>query len=409
MRRLLPLIALVAFATGAEAFPGASLVDGKLGAALLGHPTTGFRGYAFGEDGKPKEIPLQVDELTDNDRWALDHGVKVGGDERPGVFDPNDAVVIRNRDLGARGEAARLPAGAASWVEVRVGAESSPLGFAYVGVFPDVAAPEASAHVRYDAKSDRVLADEYALKFDTILPNHVAFVDSIGELGESFVSATHAKGEAYLLGGMFHFARSEADMKEEVEGYRVGAVRAIRRGQYDVPLPLGFHASGRVEFIFYSDFLEITGRLRLKYPAWVAGADGGLSGFVEIPPSVKARAIWDPAMVKKSAVPMATPNPSGRSYAALVFEDGDVLVLAIRLDGGLRKMDQRFFFESRKGEKNKVFGFEVSEASRLEAGIHPFTLVAAFLRAPSEKQILETAQILASPPRVAVQKVARAD
>lgn len=409
MRRLIAILALLALATGADAFPGASLVDGKLGEAMLGHPTAAFRGYAFGKDGKPEEIPLQVDERTDNDRWALDHGVKVGGDERPGIFDPNDAIVILNRDLGVRGKVSALPAGAASWLEVRVGSEASPLGHAYVGVFPAAKAPQPSEHVRYDSKTDQVFADKYALKFDTVLPNHVAFVDEIGELGESFVSATHAVGEAYLLGGMFHFARSEADMKEEVEGHRIGAVRAIRRGQYVVPLPLGFHASGRVEFLFYADFLEITGRLRLKYPAWVAGADGGLSGFVEIPPSIAARPIWDPTMIKSSAVPVAVPNPSGESYAALVFDDGDVLVMAVRLEGGLRKMDQRFYFESREGQKNRVFGFEVSEASRLEAGIHPFTLVAAFLHGPTETEILETAKILASPPSVAVQKLALAD
>jgi len=372
---------------------------------MLGHRAASFRGYAFGKDGTATEIALQVDEVTDSDRWALDHGTKAGGDERPGIFDPNDAIVILNRDLGARGDRKALPSGAASWLEVRVGKEASPLGYAYVGVFPLAKEPKPSEHVRYDFETDRVLADRYALKFDTVLPNHVAFVEKVGDLGESFVTATHAKGEAYLLGGMFHFERSESDMKEEVEGYRAGPVRAIRRGQYDVPLPLGFHASGRVEFLFYADFLEITGRLRLKYPAWVAGADGGLSGFVEIPPSVKARPIWDPQMIQKSSVPVAVPNASGNSYAALVFENGDALVLAVRLEGGLRKMDQRFYFEAKKGQKNRVFGFEVSEASRLEAGIHPFTLVAAFLHSPNEKEIVETAEILASPPPIAVQKI----
>jgi hypothetical protein len=390
---LFAFVLLAAASVAAE--PGASVVFGDAATSLVGHPVASLRGFAI-DKGSAKEIPFQVDERAENDRWVLDRGPDAGGDDQPGTFDRNDALVFANRHLGERGDADVLPGGAAHWVELRVGSASSPLGFVYVGVFPPVetaAGPQAS--VRYDPRTDEAHGARYAIRFDDVLPNHVAFVDSLGELGESFVTATRAKGNARLLGGMVAFERSDADVSERIEGWRNGPVRSLRRGRYVVPLPLGFDASGRVDFFFYEDFVEIAGMLRLKVPPWVAGANGAMTGYVELPPKEAARAMF--------AAPAESGGAEdGRRWAALILEDGRTLVMVVRLGGSLDKMEKRFYLTDPPDARGgPFFGFELSEASRLDAGEHPFAVVATFLRDPSEREIQETARRLLDPPPVA--------
>lgn len=386
-------VVLVAAAPVA-AEPGASVVFGDVASSLLGHPVASLRGFAI-ENGGAKQIPFQVDVRAENDRWVLDRGSDVDPDDQPGTFDRNDALVFANRHLGARGDTDVLPEGAAHWVELRVGSESSPLGFVYVGVFPPAeTAAGPQAPVRYDSKTDEAHGERYAIRFDDVLPRHVAFVDSLGELGESFVTATRVKGNARLLGGMVAFERSDADVSERIEGWRNGPVRSLRRGRYLVPLPLGFDASGRVDFFFYEDFVEIAGMLRLKVPPWVAGANGAMTGYVELPAKEAARAMFAASAESGGA-------EDGRRWAALILEDGRTLVMVVRLGGSLDKMEKRFYLTDPPDARGgSVFGFELSEANRLDAGEHPFAVVATFLRDPSEREIQETARRLLDPPPV---------
>lgn len=403
------LVFALAGAARAADLPGATTLSGKAARALVGSRLSSLGAYAFDASGAPVEIPFQVDERTEKNRWVLDHGPKAGGDEEPGVFDRNDAIVFLNRDLGLRGDPSRLPDADALWLELRVGSGRSPLGFAYLRSLPAVSPKSVTkpGHARYDPVSDAVHAERYALHFDAILPTHVAFVDALGESGESFVSATHAHGEARLLGGVFMFRRTDADIEERIDGHRNGPVRALRRGHYQVPLPLGFEAAGRVDFLFYRDFLEITGKLKIKFPPWLLRADGEMTGYVELPRGTGARAVFDEAELHEPAEKKDGPRPDPGRWAALTLRDGRTLLLVVRLGGALRKMRPRFYFEDRPGG-GPIFGFELSEASRLETGVHPFAVIAAFLRSPTEQQLLEQARLFLSPPPVSLSRLSRA-
>ncbi|MGH7803202.1 MAG: hypothetical protein ACREQJ_02560, partial [Candidatus Binatia bacterium] len=256
---------------------GATEIDGKLAPALRRVKTASIRVYAFsGSTARP--IPFQVDERDHRNRWVIDHGPKPNRDDSPGVFDENDAVVFSNRDLGAIGEQSALPAGAERWLEVRLGGAEKPLGFAYVGVFatPPALAPD-PGQVRYDWGRDRVFARRYALGFDGPLPNHIAFVDRVGDWGENRLSAVRARGEARLFGGLITIARDESAIEVEREGYRAGPVRAIRRGNYWIRLPLGFKARGRVDLIFYADFVAVRAVAKIKIPPSLVPGDGEMT------------------------------------------------------------------------------------------------------------------------------------
>ena len=91
---------------------GASEVVGKDAPSLLGLRNTSFRVYAF-RGGSAAPIPFQVDERDKRDHWVDDEGPQPVRDDSPGIFDDNDVIVFMNRDLGSRGDPAKLPEGAA--------------------------------------------------------------------------------------------------------------------------------------------------------------------------------------------------------------------------------------------------------------------------------------------------------
>ena len=140
------------------ALPGVSLVDGRQTPLLLHQVIPSLRVYAF-HDEAPVPIPFQVDGRDRRGRWALEREKQPNVDATATMeFDENDVLVFMNRDLGQRGSLAKLPPGATPWGEVRVGSANEPLGFVYVGVFPQppplVCIECVSA--RYDEANDRV-------------------------------------------------------------------------------------------------------------------------------------------------------------------------------------------------------------------------------------------------------------
>src|SRR5215831_17888906 len=245
--------------------PGVSLVEGPQAPFLQRQPIAAVCVYAFHEK-TPVPIPFQIDERDHNERWVLDQGTAEDHRSSSGEFADNHVLVIMNRDLGSRADPAQLPAGATVWGEIRVGTDESPLGFAYVGVFAHAPAPAPTeqVYVRYEPQTERVYAERYALEFRGPFPTHVAFVDHLGEFGTNTVAGVRTVGDVRFLGGVLHLHRTDADIKVEPLGYRSGPVRVVRRGRYWVPLPLGFRTSGRVDLLFYRDFMEGISFLKVK-------------------------------------------------------------------------------------------------------------------------------------------------
>ena len=106
---------------------------------------------------------------------------------------------------------------ASHWAEVRVGTETSPLGFVYVGVFPPAQAPPfvTRPYARYDPTTDRVYAERYALAFDAPLPTHFAPVERLGDFGTNTIAGIKAAADVRLLGGLLSFQRTHADLRSD--------------------------------------------------------------------------------------------------------------------------------------------------------------------------------------------------
>lgn len=396
--------------------PGVSVIEGRSAPFLLRRPLASLRAYAFRGDDTPIPIPVQLDERDRRERWVLDQGPRQNVDNIPEVIDKNDAVVIMNRDLGERGDFSRLPPGAMAWGEVRVGSATKPLGFAYLGVFePPPPSSSRTAPARYEEATDRVYAERYTLEFKAPLPRHIALVEKQGEFGVNLVAGVHAVGEVRLLGGLITLHKTDADIQAELLGYKNGPVRAIRRARYWIPLPLGFRTSGRVDLLFYNDFVEGTAILKIGIPPSLVLAKGELQAYFDFLRQDGARVLVEGESPSEPVDGNMTPAKqalTGRParWAALLLPDGRTVVFIVRLEGALQRMEQHLYFEDIASPGDLVggrplFGFEFTRIDRLKTGKHRLSVFAYALDSAEPKDIHKVVNIFLSPPEVKIMQL----
>ena len=344
-------------------------------------------------------IPFQVDTRDRRDRWVISQGTKPTRDDRPGVFDTNDAVVFLRRDLGGKAGALPFPPGVEARHEVRLGSAAAPNGFVYVGLGetpPRTAAPL----VRYDRTRDRIYAERYAVGFDAPLPSHVAFVASLGEYGRNVVSESSFVGEVSFLGNLIRIHRTQDDLDYQVRGHSPGVVRLTRRTRYWLPLPFGLRAKGRVDLLFYPDFVEGTARVRIKIaPRYVLGDGWVRTSFDFL--DFGAAGLVHPAAAENGRLPEADGT---ERWAALQLPNERTLLLATRLEGTLQRLDQQIHF-STAGRGQPTFGFRFSNISALDTGTYHLSLFAVVLDGHDPTSIRSAAAFFLSPPSVAVTPV----
>lgn len=400
------------------ALPGVSFVGGEQASFLQHQSISSLRVYAF-RNGTPVPIPFQVDERDRRDRWVLDHTDGQLQNSLSAEFGDKHFLVLMNRDLGYRGDLSQLPAGAVAWGEIRVGDEANALGFAYVGIFanPPALACSECVYARYDPQADRVYAERYALEFRGPLPSHIAFVDQFGEFGANTIAGVRASGEVRFLGGLLKFRRTEADIHTEDVSYRQGPVRAIRRARYWIPLPLGLRTTGRVDLIFYRDFVEGTALVKLKVPPRLVLADGELLTYFDFLHLHGARLLFDGGLLSEPVNGSMAPAEQavvGRParWAALVLPDGRTMWSVVRLEGALQRLDQQLYFAdlSRANGENgglPLIGFKFTGINRLETGTHRLSVFAGILDSTDPEEIQRTVKIFLSPPAVSVSVLQR--
>lgn len=385
------------FATFAPPFPAATVVEGHTAPVLHGRAIANLGVFAF--IGQTLTlIPFQVDERDRRERWVLDRGTQITSDETAGFFDANDVLVFMNRDLGERGVPALSSPSATMWIEVCVGNDTNPIGFAYIGVFvspPHLPPPH--VYARYDRETDRIYAERYALAFGAPLPTHLAFVEKVGDFGTNVITGVHAVGDVRFLGGLLSLRRSEKDIRMEIVGSRSGPVRAVRRARYWIPLPLGFRAQGRFDLLFYRDFVEGTTTVNIKLPPRLVLADGELKtyfAFLHLP----------------DAQPLLEGTRAGdrtTRWAALPLPNGKAVLLVVRLEGALRRLGQQLYFEnSPTGQaeigSRTIFGFLFTRINRLTTGTHRLSVFAMVLERARVEDIRRTVDTFLTPSPVAV-------
>ena len=400
------------YATPDPPFPAATVVEGQTVPFLHGRAIANLCVFAFiGKTLTP--IPFQVDERDRRDRWVLDHGAQPTSDDTLGFFDANDVIVFMNRDLGERGVPALSSLNTSTWIEVRVGDEANPIGFAYVGVFPTPPTLQPPhVYAWYDAETDRVYAERYALAFGAPLPTHLAFVERVGDFGVNVITGVRAVGDVRFLGGLLSLRRSEKDIQMEIVGSRSGPVRAVRRARYWIPLPLGFRAQGRFDLLFYRDFVEGTTTVRIKLPPSLVLADGELKTYFNFLYLPDARPILEGEDGENITTKGQGKNDEKRDarpirWAALPLPHGKVVLLVVRLEGALQQLGQQLYFNNSPGERldsgeQTLFGFLFTHINRLTTGTHRLSVFAMVLASTRPEDIRRAVNVFLTPPLVSV-------
>lgn len=407
------LMVLFQSSTRAAPLPGASFIEGRLAPFFHNQPLSAFRVYAF-HDTIPSPIPFQLDERDHRDRWILGYGPKAKSDTPAKIFDANDVIVVMNRDLGERGDPLVIPDEATLWAEVCVGDETNPVGFVYVGIFKPQAAPpvEEEPYAIYDPHTDRIYAERYALAFDAPLPSHFAPVHQLGDFGTNTIAGIKADAEVRLLGGLFSFQRTDADLRSELRSYQSGPVRVLRQARYWIPLPLGLKTSGKVDLIFYRNFVEGSALIKMKIPPRLVLADGEIKTYFDFLNLNGARLLLNGTGLSEPVNGSMTPAKralDGRAalWAALLLPTGQTILLVPRLEGALSKLDQRSYFAEHVNGGGGLphFGFQFFQISRLESGSHRLSVFGVLLDSTEPPTIQHAAELFLSPPQVHVRQL----
>ena len=342
-------------------------------------------------------IPFQIDERDRRGRWVIKAGPRPSQDDQPERFDPNDAIIFLRRDMGKRATAATFPAG--RWHEVRLGSDETSLGFVYIRVGMQASQPARPFSVRYDPQHDHVYAERYSVAFDTPLPSHLAFVESPGDLGQNLISGVAVDAEVNFLGGLLNIRRTDKDLHARLYGHTQGPVRVIRRARYWFPLPFGLRARGRIDLIFYPDFVEGTALVKLKIPPRFILADGEVSTYFNFLDFGQAR------LLQADELPLG--EEQSPRWAALQLPTGQTLLLVMRLEGGLQQLAQQTYFSNtgppHSGQPS--FGFHFSNIARLAAGRYRLSAFGVLLETTDPEVIRSTAAFFLSPPRASVTPV----
>ena len=391
--------------------PGAILLEGKDVPFLHGQPLAAIQVFAF-RSNTLTPIPFQIDERDRRGRWVITAGPRPSRDNKPDIFDSNDALIFLSRDLGGQTAIDTFPQVHRVWHEIRLGPPTSPFGFAYIGLGVALARSDAPPRVRYMPDQDRVYTERYTLEFGAPLPTHLAFVSALGDFGQNTIAGVRIAGEIRFLGGLLRIRRTNQDLQSRLYGYRQGPVRIIRRARYWFPLPFGLRATGRIDLIFHPDCVEGTALVKLKIPPRFVLADGELSVYFDFLNFNAARVLLASSTSNQSgngrmtlAQQALTQQPA--RWAALLLPTGQTFLLITRLEGKLRQLDQRVYFENKTqpGGGQPAFGFHFSKLSRLDAGTYRLSIFGVLLNTTDSEDIQSAAAFFLSPPAVTVSRL----
>ena len=294
---------------------------------------------------------------------------------------------------------------------MRVGEPSSPTGFAYVGAFdaPPPLLAEQRDYVHYGAEHDEVRADRYTVRFGGPLPTYIALVHRQGEDGLNVLNGVRAHGQVKILAGLFRFERSEKDLQYTIQGWRDGPVRAIRSAKYWIRLPLGFKARGRVELLFYRDFVEARAQVNIRIPPRLVPADGWLTAYFDFRDFANGR-VMSPHGTLEQPID-GTMTEAKRAFtrqqvrwSALLLPNDQAFLLATRLGGSLQRLEQRLYLEDSNdpAQGKPSFGFTLTGVNRLDTGEQELSVNAMVLDRASAIDASAAASVLLRTPEVDV-------
>ena len=363
--------------------------------------------------GKPEPIPFQVDEISHEGSYALPEGpAGMPGNPRP-TFSPDDEIALMLSDLGEKRTAtAQLPSQA---LEIEV---ADPLGgslrYAYVDV---VGAPRLSdrRYVTFDPRTDTIETDHYRVGLTNGLPTDFMTQNGVGEHRPNLIDRMKVRLTTLVM-GLIRFSFSEDDIHSELQAWKVGPIRVIRRLRHSVNLLLGLHSPvfERNDF-FYRDHLENPFRMHFSWAPRIFFRDirvridldfNDLSGYellwsqMPMPPLKIGNQEMERRLAAMGSVPISwiAIRGAGRTTVQTLAPTPDLPVLSRQLyfNDAPNRPDPP---EHIPGEHPGI-GYVITGWEKLESGVHNFDSLLITTRADYSPEVLM--EELHSPPVVTV-------
>ncbi len=229
-------------------------------------------------EGKPKPIVFQVDEVNaDNRVIPPDASERMAKDEQPGVIDANDEIVLLLRDLGEKCSAEQLASARGRLVTVQVSsAHLREPAMVYLLESDRGFVPSESA-VRYDARTDSVVAEGYTFGYDPKRPFlflRMIYPDFRARAKDDVLDRLKVRIHVKALGSMIKLNVDEDDFEAEMDGVRAGPVRIVREMTIRIKAVPGLTLTALARFSHYGRMMHAD--IRVKFSKVVALAVSSL-------------------------------------------------------------------------------------------------------------------------------------
>lgn len=217
-------------------------------------------------DGETVPIPFQIDESRGRKPTLEGRGARV--DQRPGVLDYDDVLLVLPCHAGTRASDAERAAwasrlGATAWREIRI---HDPLtdaeAFAYVVVAPTP--PRDDARFVGYTDTDLVSTAAYRIGMAGALPVFFAMLVD-GRPTANLLDGLRLRATGTLRAGLPTLTITERDARHELTATGAGPIRVVRRSEHFVHVALGIELGvGTAHTYFYP--LRITGPGKMSLP-----------------------------------------------------------------------------------------------------------------------------------------------
>lgn len=205
-------------------------------------------------------VHVQIDQRWQDDDGALHYMFETSTHPRPqrGGLGPDDLVLL---GLSEGGERLQMVPVGYSEVEVREPGDGTTRWFY---LYRGATAPLPPL-LRYDAKTDRIAGEDYAIGFGH---QGTAVIDwlVLGDPANAFnlLDRSKARLDVDLALGIGSVHRSEDDVRVRTTGLHVGPLRIIRESEVRGRMLLGFYSPPvRDDFIFYAHGFVLPTTIRL--------------------------------------------------------------------------------------------------------------------------------------------------
>lgn len=210
------------------------VIRGEAVATLVGYPIENLGLFACNGAGGCLPIPFQIDEKLKGE-YVFQSGEEAGEDTDHGCLDADDEIAFLTADSGAQVDPDRLPAEAATRVEITlIDPADGGRGFVYLLGFKGKASRSAIDYVRYDVENNVIETTDYRVSYDPAAPISIGWLSvrrGAGGSDQSVADRQKIRLEAVVKGSFLRFHRNEEHFRAEVTAYIDGSVRVLRRSR----------------------------------------------------------------------------------------------------------------------------------------------------------------------------------